>query len=132
MRLPATGHKLAILSNGDPDMLVDAVSAAELGGMFDAPLCRDQVELDLALLSFSQRDESIALNGLGGDDCRHGGDADALGGNDLGQRGILKFTDHHGFDGHAAEPLFQIAPEGGVVRGQKHGRALQVSWKTTC
>ncbi len=34
--LKAQGHKLAILSNGDPDMLVDAVTAAGLGGTFDA------------------------------------------------------------------------------------------------
>ena len=34
--LKAQGHKLAILSNGDPDMLDDAVSAAGLSGTFDA------------------------------------------------------------------------------------------------
>jgi 2-haloacid dehalogenase len=34
--LKAQGQKLAILSNGDPDMLVDAVTAAGLVGTFDA------------------------------------------------------------------------------------------------
>lgn len=33
--LKARGDKLAILSNGDPDMLVDAVQAAQLEGVFD-------------------------------------------------------------------------------------------------
>ena len=36
--LKARGDKLAILSNGDPDMLVDAVRAAHLEGVFDAVL----------------------------------------------------------------------------------------------
>ena len=36
--LRAKGAKLAILSNGDPDMLVDAVSAAGLDGKLDAVL----------------------------------------------------------------------------------------------
>ena len=36
--LKARGDKLAILSNGDPDMLDDAVKAAELDGLFDAVL----------------------------------------------------------------------------------------------
>jgi 2-haloacid dehalogenase len=34
--LKARGGKLAILSNGDPDMLADAVAAAKLDGVFDA------------------------------------------------------------------------------------------------
>ena len=34
--LKAKGAKLAILSNGDPDMLDDAVRAAKLDGLFDA------------------------------------------------------------------------------------------------
>jgi len=34
----ARGDKLAILSNGDPDMLDDAVKAAKLDGLFDAVL----------------------------------------------------------------------------------------------
>jgi len=34
--LKARGAKLAILSNGDADMLTDAVQAAKLGGLFDA------------------------------------------------------------------------------------------------
>ena len=36
--LKARGDKLAILSNGDPDMLDDAVKAAKLDGLFDAVL----------------------------------------------------------------------------------------------
>ncbi len=36
--LKARGAKLAILSNGDPDMLADAVQSAGLGGLFDAVL----------------------------------------------------------------------------------------------
>ena len=36
--LKARGGKLAILSNGDPDMLDDAVKAAKLDGLFDAVL----------------------------------------------------------------------------------------------
>ena len=36
--LKARGDVLAILSNGDPDMLEDAVSAARLDGLFDAVL----------------------------------------------------------------------------------------------
>jgi 2-haloacid dehalogenase len=36
--LKTRGDKLAILSNGDPDMLDDAVAAAKLGGLFDAVL----------------------------------------------------------------------------------------------
>jgi 2-haloacid dehalogenase len=36
--LKARGDKLAILSNGDPDMLDDAVRAAKLGNLFDAVL----------------------------------------------------------------------------------------------
>lgn len=36
--LKARGAQLAILSNGDPDMLADAVSSAGLGGVFDAVL----------------------------------------------------------------------------------------------
>ena len=36
--LKARGAALAILSNGDPDMLSDAISAAGLGGLFDAVL----------------------------------------------------------------------------------------------
>ena len=36
--LKACGDKLAILSNGDPDMLADAVRAAQLEGVFDAVL----------------------------------------------------------------------------------------------
>ena len=36
--LKANGARLAILSNGDPDMLADAVTSAGLGGMFDAVL----------------------------------------------------------------------------------------------
>ena len=36
--LKARGAGLAILSNGDPDMLDDAVRAAGLGGLFDAVL----------------------------------------------------------------------------------------------
>lgn len=36
--LRARGASLAILSNGDPDMLADAVSAAGLVGLFDATL----------------------------------------------------------------------------------------------
>ena len=36
--LKDTGARLAILSNGDPDMLADAVSAAGLPGVFDAVL----------------------------------------------------------------------------------------------
>ena len=36
--LKARGASLAILSNGDPDMLADAVSAAKLDGVFDAVL----------------------------------------------------------------------------------------------
>ncbi|MBX9589381.1 MAG: haloacid dehalogenase type II [Hyphomonadaceae bacterium] len=36
--LKARGDKLAILSNGDPDMLADAVRAAGLDGLFDAVL----------------------------------------------------------------------------------------------
>lgn len=36
--LKARGDKLAILSNGDPDMLGDAVAAAKLDGLFDAVL----------------------------------------------------------------------------------------------
>ena len=36
--LKARGDVLAILSNGDPDMLEDAVKAAELDGLFDAVL----------------------------------------------------------------------------------------------
>ena len=36
--LKARGAGLAILSNGDPDMLGDAVRAARLGGLFDAVL----------------------------------------------------------------------------------------------
>ncbi|MFM2423127.1 MAG: hypothetical protein RL291_1657, partial [Pseudomonadota bacterium] len=35
-RLKAKGRPLAILSNGDPDMLAEAVSAAGLDGVFDA------------------------------------------------------------------------------------------------
>jgi 2-haloacid dehalogenase len=37
-QLKARGDKLAILSNGDPDMLDDAVRAAKLDGQFDAVL----------------------------------------------------------------------------------------------
>ncbi len=37
-RLKANDARLAILSNGDPDMLTDAVAAAGLGGVFDAVL----------------------------------------------------------------------------------------------
>jgi 2-haloacid dehalogenase len=37
-RLKHAGAQLAILSNGDPDMLADAVASAELGGIFDAVL----------------------------------------------------------------------------------------------
>jgi 2-haloacid dehalogenase len=37
-RLKANGARLAILSNGDPDMLADAVKAARLEGVFDAVL----------------------------------------------------------------------------------------------
>lgn len=36
--LKARGAKLAILSNGDPDMLADAVTSANLTGIFDAVL----------------------------------------------------------------------------------------------
>ena len=36
--LRTRGAKLAILSNGDPDMLTDAVTSAGLSGMFDAVL----------------------------------------------------------------------------------------------
>jgi 2-haloacid dehalogenase len=36
--LKARGARLAILSNGDPDMLDDAVRAAKLGSLFDAVL----------------------------------------------------------------------------------------------
>jgi 2-haloacid dehalogenase len=36
--LKARGNTLAILSNGDPDMLADAVRAAQLEGLFDAVL----------------------------------------------------------------------------------------------
>jgi 2-haloacid dehalogenase len=36
--LKARGDKIAILSNGDPDMLSDAVRAARLDGLFDAVL----------------------------------------------------------------------------------------------
>ena len=36
--LKARGARLAILSNGDPDMLDDAVGAAKFGGVFDAVL----------------------------------------------------------------------------------------------
>ena len=36
--LKARGHKLAILSNGDADMLSDAVRAAKLDGLLDAAL----------------------------------------------------------------------------------------------
>jgi 2-haloacid dehalogenase len=36
--LKERGDKLAILSNGDPDMLADAVRAARLDGLFDAVL----------------------------------------------------------------------------------------------
>ena len=36
--LKAQGARLGILSNGDPDMLMDAVTAAKLDGMFDAVL----------------------------------------------------------------------------------------------
>jgi 2-haloacid dehalogenase len=36
--LKERGHPLAILSNGDPDMLADAVAAAKLRGVFDAVL----------------------------------------------------------------------------------------------
>ncbi len=36
--LKARGDALAILSNGDPDMLEDAVAAAKLDGLFDAVL----------------------------------------------------------------------------------------------
>jgi 2-haloacid dehalogenase len=35
-RLKQTGKRLAILSNGDPDMLADAVANAALDGLFDA------------------------------------------------------------------------------------------------
>jgi 2-haloacid dehalogenase len=37
-RLKQAGARLAILSNGDPDMLADAVGSAGLGGVFDAVL----------------------------------------------------------------------------------------------
>jgi 2-haloacid dehalogenase len=37
-RLKQSGARLAILSNGDPDMLADAVSSAKLEGLFDAVL----------------------------------------------------------------------------------------------
>ncbi len=37
-RLKQAGTRLAILSNGDPDMLVDAVGSARLDGVFDAVL----------------------------------------------------------------------------------------------
>jgi 2-haloacid dehalogenase len=37
-RLKQSGAKLAILSNGDPDMLTDAVGSAALEGLFDAVL----------------------------------------------------------------------------------------------
>jgi 2-haloacid dehalogenase len=40
--LKARGAKLAILSNGDPDMLADAVTAARLEGVFDAVLSVQQ------------------------------------------------------------------------------------------
>jgi 2-haloacid dehalogenase len=36
--LKTRGDKLAILSNGDPDMLDDAVKAAKLDGLFDVAL----------------------------------------------------------------------------------------------
>jgi 2-haloacid dehalogenase len=36
--LKARGARVAILSNGDPDMLADAVRAAKLGNLFDAVL----------------------------------------------------------------------------------------------
>lgn len=35
-RLRASGARLAILSNGDPDMLADAIASTKLGGIFDA------------------------------------------------------------------------------------------------
>lgn len=35
-QLKSGGHMLAILSNGDPDMLSDAITAADLEGVFDA------------------------------------------------------------------------------------------------
>ena len=35
-QLKARGAKLAILTNGDPDMIADAVNSAKLGGVFDA------------------------------------------------------------------------------------------------
>ena len=34
-QLKARGAKLAILTNGDPDMIADAVNSAKLGGVFD-------------------------------------------------------------------------------------------------
>lgn len=37
-KLKAQGAQLGILSNGDPDMLTDAVTSAGLGGVFDAVL----------------------------------------------------------------------------------------------
>lgn len=37
-RLKSQGAKVAILSNGDPDMLTDAVTSARLGNTFDAVL----------------------------------------------------------------------------------------------
>jgi 2-haloacid dehalogenase len=37
-QLKARGDRLAILSNGDPDMLADAVRAAQLEGLFDGVL----------------------------------------------------------------------------------------------
>jgi 2-haloacid dehalogenase len=43
-RLKTQGKQLAILSNGNPDMLASAVSAAGLDGVFDAVLSVDAVQ----------------------------------------------------------------------------------------
>lgn len=60
--LKARGDKLAILSNGDPDMLEDAVSAASLTGIFDALISIQQV----GVFKPSMRVYQLVLDHFGG------------------------------------------------------------------
>jgi 2-haloacid dehalogenase len=60
--LKKRGAKLAILSNGDPDMLADAVSAAKLDGVFDAVISVQ----DAGIFKPSMRVYQLVLDRFGG------------------------------------------------------------------
>ena len=60
--LKARGDKLAILSNGDPDMLDDAVRAAKLDGLFDAVISVSAA----GTFKPSRRSTSSSLDRFGG------------------------------------------------------------------